>query len=57
MIKGDQSRVMQDLRQKLSGVGAAVFLSPKFNRNREMSMVRIEREKVSRGADFGMTFG
>jgi hypothetical protein len=39
MIEGDQSRVMQDLRQKLSGVDAGVFLPPKFNRNGEMSMV------------------
>jgi hypothetical protein len=56
MIEGDQSRVMQDLRQKLSAVGVAVFLPPKFDRNGEMSMVRIEREKISCGAIFEHEF-
>ena len=52
MIEGDQSRVMQDLRQKLSAVGVAVFLPPKFDRNGEMSMVGIEREKIACSAFF-----
>jgi hypothetical protein len=56
MIEGDQSRVMQDLRQKLSAVGVAVFLPPKFDRNVAMSMVRIEREKISCGAIFEHEF-